>query len=575
MISLKLILFRLAAVLTLGIVPLAASAADNGLAWKREEGSVALLLDAQAVWQFNFGANASKPFFHPVALPGGPVMTWNHTPDHPWHHGLWFSWKLINGVNYWEEDPATGLSDGRTEWRNPQIETRPDCSARIAMEINYHPAPHAQSILTEQRVIEVSAPDKEGNYHQDWTMTFTAGSEEVQLDRTPPPGEPEGVSWGGYAGLSVRLASGITHVQAITTLAAEPVKFTDGCYRGAAAAMDYSGLFEGREAGFAIVDCESNLNSPSPWYAINTEPMHYFSPAVICQHPRTIKAGGQLILRYRVIVHPGRWSAEQLRQASLSVTPNIALAAATAAPAFRVLVFSKTLGYRHTNIPTGIAAIRELGEKNHFAVDATEDSGAFTAENLKRYQAVVLLSVTGDVWNAEQQEAFKQWLLGGGGLAAIHGSVFGPLACEDQWKWYGEVFCCAFKDHSSVQPGVVTLEGAKHPSTAGLPERWQRSDEWYNFDGNPRGKAQILATVDESTYQGGNMGKDHPVAWCRPVGRGRLWFTAMGHTESAFSEPFFLQHLLGGIRYAAQATSGDPSDPEPASSSRPPVPSPP
>ena len=295
---------------------LPASAADGELAWKREGGSVALLQNAQVVWQFNFGTNANKPFFHPVALPGGPVLTWNHPPDHPWHHGLWFSWKFINGVNYWEEDRTSGLAQGRTDWRELQIETRPDYSARIVMEINYQTATNVPSVLTEHRVVEVSPPDNKGTYHQDWTMIFTAGSEAVRLDRTPLPGEPGGEPYGGYAGLSVRLAAGITNVQAITTTSPEPVKFTDTYYRGAAAALDYTGSFGGHEAGFAIVDCRSNLNSPSPWYAINGNPMHYFSPAVICQHPHTIKAGGQLILRYRVIVHPGRWSAEQLRQAA-------------------------------------------------------------------------------------------------------------------------------------------------------------------------------------------------------------------------------------------------------------------
>ena len=308
--------FVLAAALVLTVAPLPAAAAAAGLAWQRETGSVALLQNARPVWQFNFGTNAGKPFFHPVALPDGPVLTWNHTPDHPWHHGLWFSWKFINGVNYWEEDRTTGLAQGRTEWREPQMETRPDFSARFVLDLNYHPATNAQSVLTEHRVIEVSPPDNDGAYRQDWMLVFTAGSEAVRLDRTPLLGEPGGQPWGGYAGLSVRLAPGITNVQAVTTPTGAPVEFTDGMFRGAATAMDYSGSFDGREAGFAILDCRSNLNSPAVWYAISGNPMHYFSPAVLCHHPHTIPAGGQLILRYRVIVHPGRWSAEQLRQAA-------------------------------------------------------------------------------------------------------------------------------------------------------------------------------------------------------------------------------------------------------------------
>jgi type 1 glutamine amidotransferase len=225
--------------------------------------------------------------------------------------------------------------------------------------------------------------------------------------------------------------------------------------------------------------------------------------------------------------------------------------------AFRVLVFSKTLGYRHNSITNGIAAIRDLGVKHNFSVEATEDSMAFSAVNLARFQAIVLLSVTGDVWNSEQQEAFKQYVLAGGGVAAIHGSIFGPLACEDKWAWYGELFCCAFTNHSQIQPATVDIEDSVNPSTKDLPPRWQRTDEWYNFTGTPRGCAHILATVDEFTYHGGIMGKDHPIAWCRPVGKGRMWFTAMGHTESSYSEPLFIQHIYGGIQYAIKPQTGD------------------
>jgi type 1 glutamine amidotransferase len=221
---------------------------------------------------------------------------------------------------------------------------------------------------------------------------------------------------------------------------------------------------------------------------------------------------------------------------------------------FRVLVFSKTLGYRHASITNGIAAIRELGSEHGFAVEATEDANAFTAANLARFRVVVLLSVTGDVFNSDQETALQNFVEGGGGLGAVHGAMFGGSACESRWAWYGGVFGCAFTNHSAVVPAVVRIEDANHPSTAGLPAEWRRTDEWYNYTGTPRGLAHVLCTVDESTYRGGTVGGDHPISWWRPVGRGRLWFTAMGHTESSFSEPLFRRHLLGGIRSAAGRT---------------------
>lgn len=225
--------------------------------------------------------------------------------------------------------------------------------------------------------------------------------------------------------------------------------------------------------------------------------------------------------------------------------------------AFRVLVFSKTLGFRHDSITNGIAALRHLGLESGFGVDATEDSGVFTATNLARYATVVFLSATGDVLDQNQETALKTYVLGGGGFVGIHGAVFGPQACEDRWDWYGELFCCAFTNHSAVVPAVVHLQDESHPANAGLPRTWQRTDEWYNFTGSPRGRARILATVDESTYKGGSMGKDHPIAWCRQMGKGRMWYTAMGHTDLSFDEPLFRQHLLNGIQVAANRKPAD------------------
>jgi len=307
----SLALVVLAANLGLSLGGLRAAEPADGLAWQRETGAVALLRQGQVVWQFNYGTNATKPFFHPLSVPGGPVLTANRPADHPWHRGLWFSWKYLNHLNYWEEDPKTGVAQGRTEWGEPQIETRPDFSGRIVMEVVYRP-PGAPPVLKEHREVSVSTPDRDGVYHLDWVATFTAQDQDVLLDRTPLPGEPGGQIFGGYAGLSVRFSTAMKEPQA---LAGEgPVSFTSGRYRGKAPAMDYSGVVDEREVGIAILDFPKNLNSPSPWYAIAENSFRFFTPAVICYQPYTLKAGQGFALRYRVMVHPGRWSAERLRE---------------------------------------------------------------------------------------------------------------------------------------------------------------------------------------------------------------------------------------------------------------------
>jgi hypothetical protein len=281
--------------------------------WDNQPGrSVALKHNGTVVWQLNHGSDQPKPHFHPVALPNGRVVTWDRPPDHAWHHGLWFSWKYISGLNYWEPDRRTGKHQGSTEWENVKVDTRPDRSARIEMDLTYRP-PDAPPVMIEKRVVDVSTPDEQGTYHFDWTSTFTAGAKDVQLDRTPLEGEPGGKPWGGYAGLSVRLAKGLTERQVATTEG--PVPFgQQSSYRGKARAMDYSGLVDGQPVGVAICDHPDNLNHPTPWYAICAQPMSYFSPAVICYGSHTLEAGRSLTLRYRVIVHGDRWGAQRLQQ---------------------------------------------------------------------------------------------------------------------------------------------------------------------------------------------------------------------------------------------------------------------
>ncbi len=207
--------------------------------------------------------------------------------------------------------------------------------------------------------------------------------------------------------------------------------------------------------------------------------------------------------------------------------------------------------YRHASITNGIAAIRKLGAENNFHVVATEDSAAFTSQNLARYKAVVFLHTSGDPLNDVQQETFKNYLLQGGGLAGIHAAIAGKVATEGAWPWYVESFCTEFANHKAIEQATVHVEDRSTVSTAHLPEKWSRTDEWYNFTASPRGKVHVLASLDEKSFHGGTMGNDHPIAWCRKIGQGRLWYTALGHTEASYTEPEFMQHLLGGIQIAA------------------------
>lgn len=240
---------------------------------------------------------------------------------------------------------------------------------------------------------------------------------------------------------------------------------------------------------------------------------------------------------------------------ALAVAATTALAppAAAADTPYDVLVFSKTGGFRHGSIAAGVRAVTELGAANAFTVTATEDGGAFTSANLAQYEAVVFLNTTGDVLDGAQQTAFESYVGGGGGFVGVHAAA----DTEYDWPFYGELVGAYFASHPAIQQADVVVEDRAHPGTAHLPQRWTRTDEWYDYRANPRPSVKVLARLDETTYSGGATGADHPIAWCQEHAGGRSFYTGGGHTDAAYAEPDFRAQLLGGIRYAAGRAQAD------------------
>jgi type 1 glutamine amidotransferase len=159
----------------------------------------------------------------------------------------------------------------------------------------------------------------------------------------------------------------------------------------------------------------------------------------------------------------------------------------------------------------------------------------------------VFLNTTGDLLDDAQQSAFERYIRAGGGFAGVHAAA----DAEYEWPWYGELLGAYFQSHPSIQWAGLTVEAPHAPSTAHLPPRWTRTDEWYNFRANPRDHVDVLLTIDESTYDGGAQGDDHPIAWRHEFQGGRAWYTAGGHTSESFNDPLFLTHVIGGILWAA------------------------
>jgi glucose/arabinose dehydrogenase/cytochrome c551/c552 len=248
---------------------------------------------------------------------------------------------------------------------------------------------------------------------------------------------------------------------------------------------------------------------------------------------------------------------KQLKPA-LALTVLIALSlflTAKKAATPRVLVFSATKGFRHASIGPGKLLMLKLGRENGFIVDTTENSALITEENLKQYAAVVFLNTTGDVLDARQQADFERYIQAGGGFVGIHAAA----DCEYTWPWYGKLVGGYFKSHPATQPAKVNVVDKSHPSTRHLPDVWERTDEWYNFQVPPTdSEVKILAKLDETSYKGGENGDHHPIVWYRAYDGGRAFYSGFGHTDETFSDPAYLKHILGGIQYAVG--NNDPLD---------------
>ena len=219
---------------------------------------------------------------------------------------------------------------------------------------------------------------------------------------------------------------------------------------------------------------------------------------------------------------------------------------------YKVLVFSKTKGFRHGSIGDGVKAIQKLGSENNFAVDHSEDSSLFTIDNLLQYKVIIFLSTTGDILDASQQKAFEGYIQSGGGFVGIHAAT----DTEYDWPWYTRLVGGQFASHPQIQDAELECVDHNHSTTKFLPKRWKRKDEWYNFK-NLSDRNNVLLNLDEKTYTGGKNGENHPAAWYKEFDGGRMFYTAGGHTNESYKEDLFMKHILAGIQYAAGGQSPD------------------
>lgn len=279
--------------------------------WQKDGVSVAWRDGSNVVWRFSFDPSKGKTYFDPLSV-NGRALTNFKPEDHPWHYGLWFSWKYINKANYWEENRQTGKAEGVTRWTTPDIETQLDGSATIKFRVSYtHPSGRVD--LTENRELKVSAVKADGSYAIEWLSDFVAGKEGAVLDRTPMPGEPDGKVNGGYAGLGLRMAAPPLTFSALCSTGAVS-RFVNDRARPFAPAVAFNFGKDGADVGgIAIFSDPANAGENAPWYIVNSKDMRFACAAILAPKVLTLKPDEELKLHYRIAVSPKAWTADALK----------------------------------------------------------------------------------------------------------------------------------------------------------------------------------------------------------------------------------------------------------------------
>jgi len=242
---------------------------------------------------------------------------------------------------------------------------------------------------------------------------------------------------------------------------------------------------------------------------------------------------------------------------SLALTCTFICSALSAqAQQFNVLLFTKTNGFHHESVNEGVTAMRALAVRHQFSVDWQEDASIFNDEKLKKYQAVIFLLTTGDILNDEQQAAMERFIRSGKGFVGIHSAS----DTEYDWDWYTKMVGRTFHIHPVIQTAELTVTNRKFPGVERMPERFLWTDEWYEFGAERIKGLNYILAVDEQTFdpkvtwgdkKGEGMGKFHPIAWYHDYDGGRAFYTALGHMPATYSDALFLEHIYGGLYWAA------------------------
>lgn len=267
--------------------------------------TLTLFCGTNLLWTLHFDGPEHKPYFYPLRTPSGVDLAWHRPADHPWHLGLWYSWKYINNANFWdpkEHLPAEPRS-GNITIQNIHAEGQTDFSARVTYDLNYQIG-DGPRLLAERVTIAISPPSEDGAFWIDWAQTSIAADTPLVFDRTKPASQG-GPPWGGYAGLTFRCAPTLTQRRVRDSGGWENTDRLLG-HGKPAKWIDLSGVGpDGHAAGVTLMDHPGNQRSPMPWYVYMDGPIGLIKTAFLFNEPFTLAVHEKLSLHYRALVHEG------------------------------------------------------------------------------------------------------------------------------------------------------------------------------------------------------------------------------------------------------------------------------
>lgn len=277
-------------------------------------------------------------------------------------------------------------------------------------------------------------------------------------------------------------------------------------------------------------------------YSLNNQ------PAVLANNLNEINLGalptGQHSLRISLVNNNGA-------EVSVPRVRNFRVSCGNNCP--KVLVFSKTAGFRHDSIAAGIAMVQQIAQDHGYSVTVSEDSSLFTTANLAQYSTIVFMNTTGDIFNVSQEAAFKTYMENGGGFVGTHAAA----DTEHDWDWYTDTLFAGaeFIHHGDGIPHArVQIEKPQNALVQHIGTEWMLGDEWYFWKTNPRavGSVEVLGTLDRSSYNSNYPVADHPVIFTNTVGSGRMFYTAIGHVDANFSDPNMVEMIRKAIEWTSQ-----------------------